>query len=164
MMRLAEKSSLVRLLLRSGNSLLVRYLVQRHKKGGLAAWQSFWIPAFREYGNHRSPYLMNKMNIDTSDAQSVGSYHDYEDPILGVEGYWETDSNGNAIRVETACVVCDDLMRMTNDEKCRSDFCRHIVTAMEMGTGQAMNEKYNVGIIALLTEGDECCKFVHTIK
>ncbi|WP_375750033.1 hypothetical protein [Vibrio sp. HN007] len=164
MMRLAEKSSLVRRALRSGNSLLVRYLIRQHKKGGIAAWQSFWVPAFREYGNHRSSYLINKMNIDISDAQSVGSYHDYEDPILGVEGHWDNDSEGNAIRVETTCVVCDDLMRMTSDEKCRSDFCRHIVTAMEQGTGQAINEKYNVGIIALLTEGDESCKFLHTIK
>jgi hypothetical protein len=164
MMRLAEKNSLARRLLRSGNSVLVRYLVNRYKKGGLAAWQSFWVPAFREYGDHRSSYLINKMNIDISDAQSVGSYHDYEDPIFGVEGHWEKDSEGNAIRVETACAVCDDLMKMTNDEKCRSDFCRHIVTAMEQGTGKAINEKYDVEIIALLTEGDESCKFVHTIK
>ncbi len=164
MMRLAERSALARRLLRSGNSLLVRFLVHTYSKGGLEKWQSFWVPAFREYGNYRSSYLIKKMNIDTSDAQSVGSYHDYEDPILGVEGHWEIDDEGNAIRVETACVVCDDLMRMSDDEKCRRDFCRHIVSAMELGTGQAINAKYNVEIIALLTEGDESCEFVHTIS
>lgn len=163
MMRMAERNGFVKGCLRKGNSLLVRYLVHIYQKQGLEAWRSFWMPAFKEYGNYRAAYLIEKMNIDKSDAKSVGSYHDYEDPILGVEGYWRKDSDGNAVRVETDCIVCDDLMKFTNNNQCRSDFCRHIVAAMEQGTGEAINEKYNVHIIALLTEGDQSCQFVHTI-
>ncbi|USD68022.1 hypothetical protein [Vibrio sp. SCSIO 43136] len=163
MMRLAERYQFVRTALRKGNTLLVRYLVWRYEKKGLAAWQSFWIPAFAQYGNYRADYIAKKMNIQPTIARSVGAYHDYEDPILGVEGHWETNSEGEAIRVETSCVVCDDLMKATQNKHCRSDFCRHIVHAMESSTGKAINAKYKVGIISLLTEGDTSCQFVHRI-
>ncbi|GAB1621522.1 hypothetical protein AAOGI_15720 [Agarivorans albus] len=164
MMRLAEHSRSMRWLLRKGNTALVKHLVKQYQKNGLSAWQAFWIPAFSEYGKYRAPYLVKKMNIDQHSARAIGSYHDYEDPIFGVEGHWEIDANGDPVRVETACVACEDLMRESQDPKCSGEFCRHIVSAMENATGCAINPNYKVEIIALLTEGDESCRFVHHVN
>ncbi|MGR5092760.1 hypothetical protein ACPV5O_09800 [Vibrio maritimus] len=164
MMRLAEKSPVVTRLVRKSNTLLVKVLVKQYEKKGLPGWQSFWIPAFAEYGKYRAPYLVDKMNIDSHSPRSIGSYHDYEDPIFGVTGHWEVSATGEDIRVETACSACDDLQRLTNNRACRGDFCKHLVAAMENATGQAINEKYRVDIISLLTEDEQACRFVHRIE
>ncbi|PSW10849.1 hypothetical protein C9J01_17775 [Photobacterium rosenbergii] len=153
-----------RKVLQAGNTLLIKLVVRQYERDGLKAWQSFWLPAFAKFGRSRAPYLAKKMAIDINDPKSLGSYHDFEDPILGVEGHWETTENGHPVRVETACVVCDALKAATENKQCRADFCRHVVAAMEQNTGEALNPDYRVEIHDLMTEDAEVCRFVHKIE
>ncbi|GAA4893765.1 hypothetical protein [Ferrimonas pelagia] len=162
-MRIADKFKPYSHVIRAGNKLLFWHLIRQYKKQGLEGWKKNWEPAFAEYGRHRSKHLVARMNIDANDAKSIGQYHDFEDPIFGVKGYWDTTENGEPVRVETACSACEQLMKATDDQQCRSDFCRHLVESMEQATGSAINSKYQVEAIALMTEGDETCQFVHRI-
>lgn len=161
--KLAEKIPFFVPMVQKGTDLVVVLAYHGYKKNGVAAWDKFWIPAFYAYGQVRAAYIKKKMNIDTSSAASIGTYHDYEDPIFGVTGHWEQDSEGNAVRVETECIVCDQIDKVTKGAGC-ADFCQHIVKAMEMGTGTAMNDTYIVEIDALLTDGDEACRFTHKLS
>ncbi|MEZ8991504.1 hypothetical protein AB4266_17925 [Vibrio breoganii] len=161
--KMAEKAPFLIPLIHKGNDVVVSLAYNGYKKNGVKSFEKFWIPAFYEYGQVRAQHIVKKMNIDTNSAASIGTYHDYEDPIFGVKGHWEQDSEGNPVRVETECVVCDQLNKVSKGAGC-PDFCRHVVNAMEMGTGTAMNDTYVVEIGSLLSEGDETCRFTHKIQ
>ncbi len=163
-MVMAQHVPLIQRLFRFGNTILVKHWVRVYDKKGLDGWRSFWIPVFAQWGQIRAPYLARKMKINPEDPRSIGSYHDFEDPIFGITGHWETNEQGEPVRVETQCVGCDLLQASTDNQDCHSDFCRHVVTALEQSTGETINPKYQVEIIALLTEGDEACQFVHRIR
>lgn len=162
-MRIADKFKPFSHVIRAGNKLLVWHLIRQYKKHGLEAWKKNWEPAFVEYGRHRVKHMVERMNIDANDAGSIGRYHDFEDPIFGVEGYWGTTEDGEPVRIETSCSACVNLFNMTDDAQCRSDFCRQLVEPMEQSTGSTINSKYQVEAIALMTEGAETCQFVHRI-
>lgn len=163
-MVLAERSTLFLKVYRYGNSLLVKHWVNVYDKQGLDGWKKFWIPVFGEWGKVRAPHLMKKMKIDTSSPKSIGSYHDFEDPIFGITGHWETSEQGEPVRVETRCTGCELFLAATDNKQCHSDFCRYMVKELEQNTGSAMNDAYEVEILELLTEGDSACRFVHRIK
>ncbi|WP_394245320.1 hypothetical protein [Vibrio astriarenae] len=163
-MVLAERSTLFLKVYRYGNSLLVKHWVNVYDKQGLDGWKKFWILVFGEWGKVRAPHLMKKMKIDTSSPKSIGSYHDFEDPIFGITGHWETSEQGEPVRVETQCTGCELFLAATDNKQCHSDFCRYMVKELEQNTGSAMNDAYEVEILELLTEGDSACRFVHRIK
>ncbi len=145
------------------NRMLASHLYYIYSKRGVKAWEEFWIPAFREFGRVRADYIKKTMNIDPDSARSIGSYHDFEDPIFGVEGHWDNSSQDTPIRTETSCDMCDHLNVISKGKGC-GDFCRYLVVAMEEGTGTAINDRYVVEVQSLLTEGDEDCRFVHKLK
>lgn len=160
--KLAEKFPTFIPVVQMGTGVIVKLAYSSYQKYGVSVWDKFWIPAFYQYGQIRADYIRQKLDIDVNSAASIGRYHDYEDPIFGVEGHWETDEAGNAVRVETKCVVCDQLDKVTRGAGC-PDFCRHIVKAMEEGTGKAMNDTYVVEIGSLLSNGDKTCRFTHKL-
>lgn len=160
---LAHKVPAFRPVIRMSNNVVVSLAYKTYKKHGEQGWESFWIPAMKEFGRIRANYIAKVMNINPNNAQSIGQYHDFEDPIFGVVGHWEKNEQGEDVRVETECGVCDHLEKITNGKQCPA-FCRKIVTAMEMGTGQAINKNYVVEIDTLLTDGDKDCRFIHKIQ
>lgn len=157
-----HKLPLLRPVIQKANRVLASHLYRQYQRRGLAAWQPFWIPAFRKLGERRAAYIQAEMNIDPNCARSIGRYHDFEDPIFGVTGHWDDSTPGQHLRVETACDMCDHLDAITQGKGC-PEFCRQLVVAMEEGTGQTINPNYQVEVAALLTEGDESCRFVHRI-
>lgn len=160
--KLAEKVPFLIPVIQQGTNIIVRIAYHGYKKEGVNSFERFWVPAFFQYGQVRAQHIVDKMGIDTNSAASIGTFHDYEDPIFGVKGHWEQDDAGNPVRVETECIVCDQLNKISNGIGC-PDFCRHVVKAMEMGTGTAMNDTYIVEIGALLSDGDKTCRFTHKI-
>ncbi|MGI9275060.1 MAG: hypothetical protein ACR2PT_09495 [Endozoicomonas sp.] len=163
-MVMAHHSRLVTRLFRFSNTLMVKHWVSLYQSKGLDSWRKFWIPVFAEWGRIRAPYLAKKMNINPQDPRSLGSYHDFEDPIFGITGHWETNDKGESVRVEAQCVGCDLFLAATDDKQCHSDFCRHMVMALEQNTGQTLNNDYQVEIVTLLTEGDTDCRFIHKLQ
>lgn len=111
--KLAEKFPTFIPVVQMGTGVIVKLAYSSYQKYGVSVWDKFWIPAFYQYGQIRADYIRQKLDIDVNSAASIGRYHDYEDPIFGVEGHWETDEAGNAVRVETKCVVCDQLDKVT---------------------------------------------------
>ena len=160
--KLSEKAPFLRPLIKQGNKVIVRLAYNGYKKDGVKSFEQFWVPAFYQYGQVRAQHIAKKMNIDVNNPASIGTYHDYEDPIFGVVGHWDQDNEGNAVRVETECVVCEQLNKVSKGAGC-PDFCRHVVNAMEMGTGKAMNDTYIVEITSLLSDGDDACRFTHKV-
>ncbi|MBC7002988.1 hypothetical protein BIZ37_10500 [Photobacterium sp. BZF1] len=163
-MVLAEASPKILRVYRYGNTLLVKHWVNIYQKNGLPGWQKFWIPVFGEWGKVRGPLLAKKINIDTQCPRSLGSYHDFEDPIFGIAGHWEQGENGEPVRVETQCTACELLQAATDNKQCHSDFCRFMVKELEQNTGASLNELYEVEILDLLVEGKDTYRFVHRIN
>lgn len=159
-MVLAYKFPAFRPVFQWGNNRIVSMMYKTYHKHGEEGWKKFWIPAMREFGRIRAPYVAREMNIDPNNPSSIGLLHDFEDPALGVVGHWEKTADGQDIRVETACGVCDHLKKITGEEN-RPAFCHKIMTAFENGTGQALNEKYYIKVHTLLTEGDDACRVSH---
>lgn len=160
---LSHKFPVLQPVVRWTNNFLTTRAYRTYQKHGEKGWEKFWIPAMKEFGRVRAPHLAKVMNIDPNNAKSIGQYHDFEDPIFGVVGHWEKNDEGHDVRVETECGICDHLEKVTDGKQCPA-FCRKVVTAMEMGTGQAINENYVVEIDSLLTDGDKDCRFIHRIQ
>lgn len=159
---LGHSHKLFRPIIRKGNELIFNLCYRAYIKKGESAWDSFWVPAMVKLGQVRAPHIKKTMMIDVNNPKQLGAYHDYEDPIFGVTGHWETNENGDPVRVETACQLCDHIMKVTNGKGC-PEFCRRVVGSMEQATGQAMNDTYVVEIESLLVEGEASCRFIHKL-
>lgn len=157
---LAERSRLAdEWLLRPLTRVFVKDAVAAWKRGGVAAWEPFHLPFVRAVGSARAPYLARKLAIDAGSARSLGSVHDYEDPLLGIEGRWVEESRARAVRHETLCPIGDFLRQ----ESC-PDFCRVLVHAFEEATLRALNPGYVLEPLAeLRSAGAERCVFVHRV-
>lgn len=158
--RMAERSPFVRdRLLRPLTMRFVRDAVRVWRQGGTASWTRFHLPAARAAGAARAAYLRRKLAIDPSSARSLGSIHDYEDPLLGIEGSWAEEGRGRAVRHETLCPIGDYL----RGESC-PDFCRVLVHAFEEATLRAMNASYVLEPLGeLISAGEKKCVFVHRV-
>lgn len=145
------------------NDMLVSRMYKTYLKHGEAGWDKFWVPTMKEFGRIRAPYIAKEMGIDANVPSSIGLFHDFEDPVFGVEGHWEKTEEGLDVRVETACKVCDHLDKITQGKSCPA-FCHKIMVAMENGTGQALNDKYYIKVHSLLTEGSDACRVSHHFR
>ncbi len=140
--------------------LLFKLAVRAHKKKGIDGWTNFHIPLWRSIGRERSKFIKRKMNIDPNDAHSIGTYQDYEDPILGIEGYWQENGKNKAIRIETSCPY-GDYLRSVN---C-ADVCRVLVCEFENATGRQMNPNYRLEPLnKTIANGDDNCEFIHRLS
>ena len=157
----AERSRFVRdRMLRPLTMRFVRDAVAAWRHGGTAAWNDFHLPAVRAAGAGRASYLLRKLAIDPSSARSLGAVHDYEDPLLGIEGTWAEEGRERAVRHETVCPIGDYL----RDRTC-PDFCRVLVHAFEEATLRAMNPRYELEPLGeLISGGEKKCVFVHRVK
>ncbi|MGI9275216.1 MAG: hypothetical protein ACR2PT_10285 [Endozoicomonas sp.] len=159
----AKRFPFFRPALHKSNELMVSIAYRSYLKHGEDGWKTFWEPAFFKYGQIRAPYIARYMNIDPQDPKSIGSYHDFEDPVFGVTGHWEKTSDGHPVRVETACLACDHINKITDGKGCPA-FCRKVVKALEVGTGTTLNENYIVEIDSLMSGGEATCRFIHKIN
>lgn len=157
---LGYKYPAFRPLYQKSNEALVSLMYKTYQKHGEEGWEKFWIPTMKELGRIRAPYIAREMNIDPDNPSSIGLFHDFEDPVFGVEGRWEKTDDGQDVRVETACIVCDHLEKISNGKNCPA-FCHKIVGAMENSTGQALNDKYYIKIHTVMTDGDKVCRATH---
>lgn len=159
----AGRFKFLRPVIRKGNDIIASLAYKTYLKHGEAGWDKFWIPAMTKFGQIRGPYIKKVMNVDVNDPAQIGRFHDFEDPIFGVTGHWETSEDGHPMRVETGCQLCEHIMKITKGKGCPA-FCEKVVYALEMGTGTAMNDTYYVEIDGLLTGGDDACRFIHKLK
>ncbi len=154
----AERSAIVReRVLRPLTMRFVRHAVAVWRRGGVAAWNDFHLPAARALGAARASYLLRKLAIDVTSARSLGSVHDYEDPLLGIAGTWAEEGLDRAVRHETLCPIGDYL----RGHGC-PDFCKVIVHAFEEATLQALNPRYRLEPLSeLISAGETKCVFEH---
>jgi uncharacterized protein YeeX (DUF496 family) len=139
---------------------VVKGAVKTYKKNGEKGWDDFYLPAFRALGKSRSTYLSKKMDMQPEDVSTMARYHDYEDPLLGIEGHWEKKSKTESVRIETVCFLGDYI----KEQKCHQ-VCQKLVCAMEIETVRSLNEEYNLDEPQeLISKGDSRCVFVHRIK
>jgi hypothetical protein len=159
--RIAERSERFRdHLLRPATLRFADAAVAAWRRGGVSAWDRWFLPVARAVGRGRAEYLRGKLAIDVGSARSLGSVHDYEDPLLGIAGHWQEEGRSRAVRVETECPIGSRL-RPTG---C-ADFCRVIVHAFEEETLRAMNPSYRLEPLGeLLSAGDARCTFVHRVS
>jgi hypothetical protein len=157
---LAERSRVAdEWLLRPLTRAFVRDAVSAWKRGGVAAWERFHLPFVRAVGAARAPHLARRLAIDAGSARSLGSVHDYEDPLLGIEGRWAEESRARAVRHETLCPIGDFLRQ----ESC-PDFCRVLVHAFEEATLRSLNPDYTLEpLTELRSAGADRCVFVHRV-
>ncbi len=146
-----------------GNKCLASLVYRTYRKKGEAALDDFWIPTFHRYGQIRAAHIAQVMDIDPNNAASIGRYHDYQATLFGTQGHWEKTPEGEPVRVERVCDICDHLKKLSNGQGLPV-FCLRITNAMNMGTGTALNPDYQVELESLLSEGDDACRFVHRIK
>jgi hypothetical protein len=159
--RAAEHSPFVRdRILRPSMRLFIDDAVRAWRKGGVRAWERWHLPLVRAAGRARAEYLRNKLRIDPGSARSLGSIHDYEDPIFGITGHWRESGRERAVRVETACWMGERLRAAG----C-ADFCRVLVHAFEEETLRAMNPRYRLDPLSeLISAGDAHCTFLHHVE
>ena len=99
------------------------------------------------------------MGIDVNSARGIGSYHDYEDPLLGIEGHWQEEGRDKAVRVETSCPYGDYL----REAGC-ADLCRVLLCRFEEETARPMNPNYRLEQLEkIISAGDDSCVFVHRL-
>ena len=160
---LGHKFEFIRPVIQWANKRIASMIYKSYEKHGEEGLEAFWVPAMKEFGRIRAPFIAKTMNVDPDNAGSIGQYHDLEDPIFGVTGHWEKNEEGLDVRVETECDICEHLEKISGGKNCPA-FCRKVITAMELGTGQAINPNYTIEIDTLLTEGDKDCRFIHKIQ
>jgi hypothetical protein len=159
-MRLAERSTFVRdRCVRPLTMAFVASAVAAWEKGGVGAWDRWHLPFVREVGKARAAHLARKLAIDPGSARSLGRVHDYEDPLLGIEGHWAEEGRARAVRVETLCPIGDLLL----ERRC-PDFCRVLVHAFERATLEALNPRYELEpLTELRSAGAARCTFTHRV-
>jgi hypothetical protein len=139
---------------------VVKGAVKSYKKKGESGWDAFYLPAFQALGKSRSAYLAKKLNMQPDDVSTLARYHDYEDPLLGIEGHWEKTTQSESIRIETDCFLGDYL----KEQKCHQ-VCQKLVCSMEVQTVNSLNENYSlVEPQELISKGDSRCVFIHRVK
>jgi hypothetical protein len=158
--RAAERSPMVRdRLLRPAVMAFVESAIAAWRRGGMEAWRRWHLPVARAAGRSRAATLRRKLGIDPTSARSLGSVHDYEDPLLGIRGHWTEEGRARAVRVETECPIGERLRAADCPE-----FCRVIVHAFEEATLREMNPRYALEPLEeLLSAGDARCTFVHRV-
>jgi hypothetical protein len=158
--RAAEKSTFVRdRVLRPATMAFVDSAVRAWKRRGVTAWNRWHLPMARAAGRSRAAYLQRKLHIDPTSARSLGSVHDYEDPLFGITGHWTQEGRTQATRIETECPIGARL----RSHGC-PDFCRVLVHAFEEETLQTMNPRYRLDPLGeLISGGDARCTFVHRL-
>lgn len=135
-----------RLMMR-GMARLLPALYARRGEPGVKALQS----VFYQVGVDRAPLLARWLDIDVTDARSLGRVLDYEDGLVGVRGTWTEECRGRAVKEERYCPVSREL------ERC-PEVCTSLFMAMEAGTFSVLNPDLAVPeITKLLSRGDDCC-------
>ncbi len=159
--KISEKNNLFKeKILRPTTMLIFKATVHAYKKNGIKGWNKFYIPFWEACGRVRSEYVRKTMSIDTNSARSIGSYHDYEDPLLGIDGHWQEEGKHKAVRIETHCPYGDYL----HDVDC-PDVCRILLCRFEEETAKPMNPNYYLDPLEkIIARGDDACVFVHRLK
>ncbi|HEY5530379.1 MAG TPA: hypothetical protein VIK22_00085 [Candidatus Anoxymicrobiaceae bacterium] len=136
----------VRLMMRRFADLLPA-LYDRYGERGVKALQY----VFYQMGLDRSATMQEALQIDPTDARSLGRVLDFEDHMVGVRGVWTEETCGRAVKEERYCPASREL------EKC-PQVCTSLMMALEAGTFALINPDLDPPEISkLLSTGDDCC-------
>ncbi len=107
-----------------------------------------------DYGYQRGPELANTMQIDPSDARSLGRVCDADDSSTGVKGEWIETDKKRAVKRELYCPIGTALTACP-------EICSRLFASMEKGSFDAMGAKVkNFGLTKHIPKGDPYCEVV----
>ena len=109
-------------------AVLLPTLYERYGERGVKALQF----VFYQVGVDRAPVMRDALQIDPSDARSLGRVLDYEDHMVGVRGIWTEECRGRAVKEERYCPAASELTRCP-------EVCTKLMMAMEAGTFSVIN-------------------------
>ncbi len=128
-------------------AVLLPALYDRYGERGVKALQF----VFYQVGVDRAPAMMKALQIDPTDARSLGRVLDFEDHMVGVRGVWTEECCGRAVKEERYCPAAAELTRCP-------EVCTKLMMAMEAGTFSVINPKLEAPeLTKLLSTGDDCC-------
>ena len=126
---------------------LLPWLYERYGERGVKALEF----VFYQIGEDRGAAMRQALQIDPSDARSLGRILDFEDSMVGVRGVWTVETRGRAVKEERYCPAARELA------KC-PQVCTSLMMAMEAGTFSVINPDLDPPeITKLLSVGDDCC-------
>lgn len=141
-----HKEAPVRLMMKR-LAVLLPALYDKYGERGVKALQF----VFYQVGVDRAPAMMEALQIDPTDARSLGRVLDFEDHMVGVRGIWTEECCGRAVKEERYCPAAVEL------EQC-PEVCTKLMMAMEAGTFSVINPELQAPeLTKLLSTGDDCC-------
>lgn len=141
-----HKEAPVRLMMKRLAALLPA-LYERYGERGVKALQF----VFYQVGADRGALMRDALEIDPTDARSLGRVLDFEDHMVGVRGVWTEERRGRAVKEERYCPAARELTRCP-------EVCTKLMMAMEAGTFSIINPELEAPeLTKLLSTGDDCC-------